>query len=184
MDEDEPITMREAHARAVRVVASMVARRQRVKLTSDQVEDIAQETVARYLENADTVLDPDAWATRVAQRLCIDAVRHRQRELVDEDALELRGSSLAVFLKGGRLTSRDAMLAVQVQWAMDLLTVKERQIIELQAQGVSQTEIAEILGYANANSVKATLNRIRRRLEEEARRQGQPLDWESHPRPY
>lgn len=76
------------------------------------------------------------------------------------------------------------MLHVQLQWAMDLLTAKERQLIELQAQGVPQAEIAEILGYANANSVKATLNRIRRRLEDEAHRQGQPLDWESHPKPY
>ena len=56
--------MREAHARAVRIVASMVARQQRVKLTADQVEEIAQETTARYLEHADTVEDPDAWAAR------------------------------------------------------------------------------------------------------------------------
>ena len=52
------------------------------------------------------------------------------------------------------------------------------------AEGTPQAEIAEIMGCRNADSVKTTLNRLRRKVLDAAERGGVSADWQEHPRVY
>ena len=45
---------------------------------------------------------------------------------------------------------------------------RERELFQLVAEDTPQSEIAEIMGYANADSVKVTLNRIRKKIKDGA----------------
>ena len=60
----------------------------------------------------------------------------------------------------------------------------EKQFVTLVAMGYSHAEIAEIMGYANANTVKATLHRKRATLLAAAEEAGLDADWQEHPRVY
>ena len=46
------------------------------------------------------------------------------------------------------------------------------------------TDIAEIMGYANADSVKVTLDRIRKKIKDGSDAAGLDTRWELHSRPY
>ena len=46
-----------------------------------------------------------------------------------------------------------------------------------------QAEIAEIMDYANADSVKVTLNRIRKKIKDGSDAAGLETCWEEHSRP-
>ena len=65
-----------------------------------------------------------------------------------------------------------------------MLTPRERELIQLVAQDSPQSEIAEIMGYANADSVKVTLNRIRKRIKDGSDAADLETCWEEHSRPY
>ena len=47
-----------------------------------------------------------------------------------------------------------------------------------------QAEIAEIMGYASADSVKVTLNRLRKNIKDGSDAGGLETCWEEHSRPY
>ena len=175
----------EAKALDVYKAAFVRARSHSARLSKEEAEDVAQEVVARYVERVKFVLDAPAWANQVAGNLCIDRIRERIRErirLVDGEVVEVE--TVERFITEGRRTSQDAGLAIQAYWAVAQMTPRERRLIDLVANDVSQAEIATTLDYASADSVKTTLTRLRKRLREAARAQDQPTDWESFPRVY
>jgi RNA polymerase sigma factor (sigma-70 family) len=180
VDKFEPV-VDEAKALDVYKAAFVRARSHSARLSKEEAEDVAQEVVARYVERVKFVLDAPAWANQVAGNLCIDRIRERIR-LVDGEAVEVE--TVERFITEGRRTSQDAGLAIQAYWAVAQMTPKERRLIDLVANDVSQAEIATTLDYASADSVKTTLTRLRKRLREAARAQDQPTDWESFPRVY
>ena len=180
VDKFEPV-VDEAKALDVYKAAFVRARSHSARLSKEEAEDVAQEVVARYVERVKFVLDAPAWANQVAGNLCIDRIRERIR-LVDGEAVEVE--TVERFITEGRRTSQDAGLAIQAYWAVAQMTSKERRLIDLVANDVSQAEIATTLDYASADSVKTTLTRLRKRLREAARAQEQPTDWESFPRVY
>ena len=171
----------EATVLAVFEAAHQRARSHTARLSKEEAEDVAQEVVVRFAERAQFVHDPEAWANQVAGNLCIDRIRDRIRVV---DGAELEVETVDQFIRRGRFTSREAGVAVQAYWAVEQMTPKERRLIDLVANDVPQSEIAEILGYASADSVKVTLSRLRRRLLQAAQEQGQPTDWESWPKLY
>ena len=180
VDKFEPV-VDEAKALDVYKAAFVRARSHSARLSKEEAEDVAQEVVARYVERVKFVLDAPAWANQVAGNLCIDRIRERIR-LVDGEAVEVE--TVERVITEGRRTSQDAGLAIQAYWAVAQMTPKERRLIDLVANDVSQAEIATTLDYASADSVKTTLTRLRKRLREAARAQDQPTDWESFPRVY
>ena len=180
VDKFEPV-VDEAKALDVYKAAFVRARSHSARLSKEEAEDVAQEVVARYVERVKFVLDAPAWANQVAGNLCIDRIRERIR-LVDGEAVEVE--TVERFITEGRRTSQDAGLAIQAYWAVAQMTPRERRLIDLVANDVSQAEIATTLDYASADSVKTTLTRLRKRLREAARAQDQPTDWESFPRVY
>ena len=180
VDKFEPV-VDEAKALDVYKAAFVRARSHSARLSKEEAEDVAQEVVARYVERVKFVLDAPAWANQVAGNLCIDRIRERIR-LVDGEAVEVE--TVERFITEGRRTSQDAGLAIQAYWAVAQMTPRERRLIDLVANDVSQAEIATTLDYASADSVKTTLTRLRKRLREAARAQDHPTDWESFPRVY
>ena len=51
-------------------------------------------------------------------------------------------------------------------------------------EDIAQKTVAEIKGYANADSVKVTLNRIRKKIKDGSDAAGLETRWEEHSRPY
>ena len=58
------------------------------------------------------------------------------------------------------------------------------ELVQLVAEDTPQADIAEIMGYANADSVKVTLNRIRKKIKDGAADAGLSPYWQRHPSPY
>jgi DNA-directed RNA polymerase specialized sigma24 family protein len=162
-------------------------------------EDIAQEVVLKYAEAArsQVIENPAAWANVAAWRLAVNLVRDREREQElfreedpdesddgerhQEDAKEM---AFVEFIAHGQATSNIAILRQQADILMSQLDDRETEFVLLVASGYGQAEIAEILGYANADVVKATLNRKRNQLRAIADQAGLDVDWQDHPRVY
>lgn len=151
----------------------------------EDVEDIAQETAARFAQqDPGSIGSPGAWANVVAGNLCVSYARKRAREsglaVSDDDGRE----ALSSFLLLGSSSSALGMAREQAGLLLGMLTVRERELVSLVVQGLPQGEIASVMGYANADSVKATLQRLRRRITDDAPSVGLDVHWQDHPRPY
>ena len=92
--------------------------------------------------------------------------------------------ALSRFLLGGNPTSLGAIVREQAGVLLAMLNPRERELVQLVAEGTPQSEIAEIMGYANADSVKVTLNRIRKKIKDGSDAAGLDTRWELHSRPY
>lgn len=69
-------------------------------------------------------------------------------------------------IKFARRQAQDARTAAYME-ILASLPKKQRDLVRLAAEGVPYAEIADQLGYANANVVKATLHRTYRRIREQ-----------------
>ena len=167
----------------VHEAASIRARSHTTRPSPQDVEDIAQETVARYAKQEPGSIDnPAAWANTVASNLCASLARspgRRQADMDDDDDPR----ALNRFLLGSS-SSWGAIVREQAGVLLAMLTPRERELIQLVAEDTPQSEIAEIMGYANADSVKVTLNRIRKKIKDGAADAGLSPYWQRHPSPY
>lgn len=168
----------------VHEAATIRARSHPTRPSPQDVEDIAQETVARYAkQEPGSIENPAAWANTVAGNLCVNLARspgRPQSELEDEDGPR----ALNQFLLQGNPTSLGAILREQAGVLLTMINPRERELIQLIAEDTPQAVIAEIMGYANADSVKVTLNRIRKKIKDGADAAGLATHWEEHSRPY
>jgi RNA polymerase sigma-70 factor (ECF subfamily) len=168
----------------VHEAATSRARSHPTRPSPQDVEDIAQETVARYAkQEPGSIENPAAWANTVAGNLCASLARspgRRQAEMDDDDGPR----ALNRFLLGGNPTSLGAILREQAGVLLTMINARERELIQLVAEDTPQSEIAEIMGYANADSVKVTLNRIRKKIKAGSDAAGLETCWEEHSRPY
>ena len=166
----------------VHEAATFRARSHPTRPSPQDVEDIAQETVARYAkQEPGSIENPAAWANTVAGNLCASLARspgRRQAEMDDDDP-----GALNRFLLG-RSSSWGAIVREQAGVLLAMLTPRERELVQLVAEDTPQSEIAEIMGYANADSVKVTLNRIRKKIKDGAADAGLSPYWQRHPSPY
>jgi RNA polymerase sigma-70 factor (ECF subfamily) len=169
----------------VHEAATIRARSHPTRPSPQDVEDIAQETVARYAkQEPGSIENPAAWANTVAGNLCASLPRspgrRRPADMDDDDGPR----ALNRFLLGGNPTSRGAIVREQAGVLLAMLTPRERELIQLVAEDTPQADIAEIMGYANADSVKVTLNRIRKKIKDGSDAAGLETCWEEHSRPY
>ncbi len=146
------------------------------RLSRSDADDVAQKAVIKLFEQDPFPDNPDAWVTTAAQRMAIDRIRARKRERkrglgAGGDKVEPVGkAAVALFIQHGRPVSDEVDRdAVERIWAtlQQSLSSRELELLELTVEGVPQEEIAELLGYKNANTVKSTLVRIRRKIQDE-----------------
>ena len=166
----------------VHEAATIRARSHPTRPSLQDVEDIAQETVARFAkQEPGSIENPAAWANTVAGNLCVNLARSQRgaRPQMDDDD----PGALNRFLLG-RSSSWVAIVREQAGVLLAMLTPRERELIQLVAEETPQADIAEIMGYANADSVKVTLNRIRKKIKDGSDAAGLDTRWELHSRPY
>ena len=168
----------------VHEAATIRARSHPSRPSPQDVEDIAQETVARVAkQEPGSIENPAAWANTVAGNLCVNLARSQRGEgpeLDDNDGPE----ALERFLVYGTRSSRAGIAIMQTGILLAMLTPRERELVQLVAEDTPQADIAEIMGYANADSVKVTLNRIRKKIKDGAADAGLSPYWQRHPSPY
>lgn len=186
--------------RIVHDAALQRVRRNFSPLVRDHADDIAQEVVVRYLTASqnETIENPAAWANTAAWHLAMNVVRDERfsQPLAPPDddpgseprnpreGPDPRTVAMMHFIEDGKPTSAMGILRQQADVLLAQLDAQETEFVLLVASGYSQAEIADILGYANADVVKTTLNRKRKHLKGIAEGAGLDPDWQDHPRPY
>lgn len=158
--------------------------------TPQDAEDVAQQALIRLVQQDPRPPNPDAWITMTTQWLVLDlrkANRRRARPAAAGDVAEIDvggREALERFVADGVPASfpADADAAERIwQQLEQQLKPKELEILALVVDGVLYDEIARRLGYKNADTVKVTVSRIRRKLR--GKFQGF-LDEAGHPQPY
>ena len=176
--------MSTAEFAAVHEAALFRARTHKTRPTDQDCLDIAQEVALRFArQEPGSIANPAAWANKVADNVCFTFARHGRRHgggLPDEDDAD----ALEAFVTGGQPTSEGAIARQQAGMLIAMLSPRERELVQLVVEGTPHADIAEAMGYANADSVKSTLGRLRRRIVTAALEAGIDPDWQVHPRPY
>lgn len=147
-------------------------------------EDLAQEVGINFLRASagEEIQNPAAWAITAAKNLAINLIkRSRENAAEVEDDTD---RAVVQFVAEGMATSYMAIVKQQADLLMAQLDDTEKEFVTLVAMGYSQAEIAGILGYANATTVKATLYRKRAALAAVAEGAGIDPKWQEHPRVY
>ena len=162
-----------------RETAYRIARR-RLR-SADDADDVAQTALLKLMAQDPDPDNPDAWITTVTNNAVVDFIRARDArpglvegdDDADDQPLGTRGRvpvAVERFVRDGVPVSdavdRDALERIWLDLA-DHLGEKELALLELTVDGVPQDEIADRLGYRNADSVKTTLNRIRRKIRDD-----------------
>lgn len=164
-------------------------------LSPEDCDDLAQTVAEKLLRQKQLPDNVAAWANTVAKHAIIDLDRKRKaRDEADnwvarevgfdaEQADAVLG--VAMFLQQQRSASDQGMQRQSNEEMMALLrTVLSEQHIQLMlllGEGRSHADIAKELGYKNADSVKATINRLRGKLAAIADRLA---EFRHHPRVY
>ncbi|NQW73368.1 MAG: hypothetical protein HQ453_11600 [Actinobacteria bacterium] len=111
----------------VHEAATIRARSHTTRPSPQDVEDIAQETVARYAkQEPGSIENPAAWANTVAGNLCVNLARSQRGErpeMDDNDGPE----ALERFLVYGTRSSRAGIAIMQTGILLAMLTPRERQ---------------------------------------------------------
>lgn len=150
-------------------------------------EDLAQEVAIKYAAAAaaaeEPIANPAAWANVAAGRLAINLIHSLDRGPLDAAALEAH-DNLAQSIAKGLGTSQPAIARQQADLLLAQLNDRERELFQLLADGYDNTEIAEIMGYAGADTVKSIVSRKRKQLIAVLERHGVEPDWQNHPHAY
>lgn len=129
-------------------------------------DDLSQETIARAIERAETLHDPEAveaWLFRIATTTCLDHLRRERRvhgltELVDPVAFDDVAATHPE-PEAAAVLRDDVRLAVVA--ALQHLAPRQRAVLLLHdVCGLTLADVAATLG-SNANAAKAALHRAR-----------------------
>lgn len=136
-------------------------------------EDVSQEAIAKYLERYEEIDSPEKWISVVAQNLAKDALMRKSgifqaRPIQDQDpeneAEEVVLKNVGYKIVDDLTTSKIVIDKNELDNALENLSEKEQLIVSLSADGYSQGEIAEILGYKDSKVVANLLRRVRVRV--------------------
>lgn len=142
----------------------------------EDAEDLVQETYARALSAQSRLAAGSnirAWLFRILRNAYIDSYRRARSSpiqvgLTDEDAAE-GGTSLQEPLRGDdELDRLRSVVAEDIEAALATLTVDARTAILLDLEGLTEGELAEVLG-CPAGTVKSRLSRARSALRQRLR---------------
>lgn len=192
-DESNKASPSEADIVLARDTAFNVARYR--NLSPHDAEDLAQTVAERLLHQPAVPDNVAAWSTTVAKNLVVDLMRKRKagsegdtwvaREVgLDAEVVDdLLGLSMFVQrrLATSDIGTRARVVGEILEVLGTVLSQREVQLLVLLSQGRSQAEIADELGYKNAQTVKATLARARKKAAEVAEHF---TGFRDHPRVY
>lgn len=156
-------------------------------LGREDAEDIAQDVLLRLIQQGEAPLIPDAWATTVTKHLVMDRFRAKERRGDDRDLEELAVGrrELNRFVRWELSSSLLAISPVAMEQITEILkgVVSEREVgvVKMLAEGASHDEIARALGYASADTIKATIYKLRKKALVVADELG---ELRRHPRAY
>jgi DNA-directed RNA polymerase specialized sigma24 family protein len=162
----------------------------RFEFSRSHADDIAQEVVAEFAaSDIDSIDNPAGWANHVAANV---AARMWKKERLDDpepDGAEPQSGrearrALADFIESGRPASRGGLLRQQADLLIGQLSDREFELMLGIVDGTSYADIAAQMNYANADVVKSTVARIRRKVIASAESAGIDADWNDHPRIY
>jgi RNA polymerase sigma-70 factor (ECF subfamily) len=145
---------------------------------SASIEDFAQESVVRILEQLDSFRDESrfsTWAIAIAMRVSFSALRRRHwrdisiEALVAEPPAEARQPGFSeqaeqAGVSPERAVARREILAVLERCTEESLTERQRQIVLAELRGMPQVEIAAQLG-SNLNALHKLGHDARRALQ-------------------
>jgi RNA polymerase sigma-70 factor (ECF subfamily) len=143
----------------------------RLTRDDDDAEDLVQETYTRALGKRSQYTpgtNVRAWLFRILRNLYIDRWRRADSSPVepsedDDPADDAAGREL---LRGDQELERlRSVVAADIEAALDALPVDARTIVLLDLEGLTQEELAEVLG-CNVGTVKSRLSRARAKLRE------------------
>ncbi len=127
-----------------------------------EAEDVAQETFLRLWKHSGEYKPkqkPSTWLFTITKNLCIDRLRKRKPQLVEEDV----GSDSA---RPSTMLERKR-ISLAVQQAISQLPERQRVALALSHfEGMSNPEIADVLS-VGVEAVESLLSRARRRLREQ-----------------
>jgi DNA-directed RNA polymerase specialized sigma24 family protein len=165
-------------------------------------DDIVGEVMVRFAgQDWPSIDNPGGWGRVTAYRHIVDLARERNREpnrkanqafaerLENPDHHRHRDAGVEAvedFLRDSQLlsTSDQAVAKAIVAQILELLSPREMEIVERVAGGQTYAEIADAMDFANANSVKSTVNAMRRRVETQIGGRENLHEWRGHERPY
>jgi RNA polymerase sigma-70 factor, ECF subfamily len=133
-------------------------------------EDLVQETYARALRSAqqfEAGSNLKAWLFRILRNAFIDRRRRSQREAAagEAEALDVDGELAGPALSELQLDQIRALVAEDVSAAVQALAEPFRTVILLDLEGMTEAEVANVLGCA-PGTVKSRLSRARAVLRE------------------
>jgi len=174
---------------AVQEVALRRLRGHAVPLVRQHAEDLAMDVVARFgkARERQTIDNPEAWATTAARNVAHDFLDLKANARAPLDVDSPRWSidaphgheALEQLVDPGGTPSRRAFTHDQAARLLAALTPKQQLLVVYASQDVPQVEIAELLGYASADSVKSALSALRRKVEQLASEHGIEASWRS-----
>ncbi len=146
------------------------------------VEDVVQEVLLRFVQlNLAEIRNPDAWIVRATRNRCADvtaaAKRHGQVPIpgdgggADDSA---RARARAIGVRPAEVSiaitamgpSAGAMAPMMLSHALAGLSPRERELLLRHSEGWSNSEIAQHLGYASAQSVAVSVSRAKAKVRE------------------
>lgn len=187
---DEDITV-------ARETAFAVARAR--NLSVEDAEDLAQTVAERLLREQSVPDNVAAWSRTVTKNAIIDLDRKRKNKHKQADGEEVWAArevgveehvadgllGVAAFLRTQRAVSAQGMQRQaneeMMQLLREVLSAREMELLMLVGEGRNHADIAQQLGYKNADTVKTTLRRVREKTKPLADRLG---EFKGHPRVY
>jgi RNA polymerase sigma factor (sigma-70 family) len=146
-----------------------------------QLEDVAHEAIVRLLDQDPAPANWQAWLTRVAINLAMDVHRAGRRLMPQDDGSRGEEQELRRFILEGIPTSFTAMMDRNVDFMLESLNERDRNLLGSYALGDSAEELAKEFGFASPAVATQTVFRIREKLQKHLTN----ADFNpGHPRPY
>lgn len=177
---------------SVQQVALRRLRGHAMPLVRNHAEDLAMDVVARFAWSRERgrIDNVEAWATTAARNAAHDfldlkanarqelVVAEPSRDGVDPEPVE---GAFRHLLDPGGSPSRRFFTHDQAVRLLSALSAKQQLLVIASAEGVPQAEIARLLDYRSANSVKSALTALRRKVEAQAAELGIDPSWRDWP---
>ncbi len=138
----------------------------------DDAQDLVQDTYARALSKRAQFVpgtNVKAWLFRIMRNLYVDGWRRAKispvSDRLEDDVVEGANPNHEVLRGDEELDRLRGIVAEEIEKALQALTVDARTIILLDLEGLTEAELANVLG-CSPGTVKSRLSRARAKLRE------------------